>query len=215
MAEAGGAQDDFTRLRAAFGTTDLVHSLFDRFPCALRFELGGDVWPISDPLRALRAIDRARAIVATLWPDLTRVALVFVALDAIDATALSDAAEAALRDCGLDPRALTYLGGAPLAARQDLPPPAPGLCAHNHLYRADGAASAQRALWGAICAETPMRPRLVGLHPVLVDLDRRIAAHAYDDRWMDVVAMNPGALDSLAKNRASWLCDGYIKRGGV
>lgn len=207
------APDDFARLRDAFGTTDLVHSLFDRFACALRFELGADVWPISDPLRALQAMDRARAIVASLWPDLTRVALVFVALDDIDATDLTDEAETALRECGLDPRALTYLGGAPLAARQGLPPPAPGLCAHSHLYRAEGAASAHRALWGAICAETPMRPRLVDLHPVLVDPERRIAAHAYDDRWMDVVAMEPGALDSLARARSDWLCEGYVKRG--
>lgn len=195
-----------------FGGLDLVHSLYDRFQFGLRFELGGATRPVSDPLRALQAVERARVILRTLWPKPeTAWLLIFTREDARDIRALDDEAAASLMSCGLDPRAFRAIGATPKALHTPAGDPYE-IWLHIHRYAAPlDFDAADRAIWGAVAADTPIRPRFENAYPVFVDLDRRIAAHVYDDRWMDVAAATAGDIERLRRVHAEFVCASSIE----
>ena len=205
--------EDARRIEAAFGGLDLIHSLYDRFPCGLRFALGGKAQAVSDPLPFLQAVDRARAILRALWPKPSTAALlIYMREDERDARAMHSETVASLASCGLDPRMFRHIGATPktLHAADGAPYDS---WLHIHFCEAPvDCDMADRALWGAIAAETPIRPKLESCaHPVFVDFGARIAAHVYDDRWMDVVAMEADSLRVLHRRYADWIFEDHVK----
>jgi hypothetical protein len=57
----------------------------------------------------------------------------------------------------------------------------------------------------------PISPS-AGVSTYIVDLPSRLLAHVYDDRGMDVVAMERGPLQSLHAEYRPWLLDYDIDR---
>lgn len=199
----------FARIVEAFGTADLVTGLFFRFDNALRFDLGGGTAAVSDPARFSQALDRSRSVLLTLFsrPETVRL-LVFMFEDAAEERTPDPEILASLPECGLDPTALRRLGSTSSADASA------GDAAFRHCYLYDrplDAVDVTRALWGAIARETPVRPRLVGALPVFVDFDQRLLAHVYDDRLMDVVAMDGAALKAVHQLHKDWIADGCVK----
>lgn len=200
------------RIAATFGGLDLIHCLYDRFPFALRFELGGAARSVADPLRALQAVERARAILRTLWPKPEAVLLlIFTPEDGRDIRALDEETAASLMSCGLDPRAFRAIGATPKVLHT---PAGEAYEIWLHIHRYAGPLdfdAADRAIWGAVAADTPIRPKFENAYPVFVDLDRRIAAHVYDDRWMDVVGMERDAMRVLHRLHSAWIAPDHAK----
>ena len=59
-------------------------------------------------------------------------------------------------------------------------------------------------LWCAIAYEMPIAPKTPVLS-YLVDFERGILLHAYDDRGMDVTSLEPGPLLPVYRGRSAWL----------
>jgi hypothetical protein len=59
-------------------------------------------------------------------------------------------------------------------------------------------------VWCAISCEMAIEPKASVL-PYLVDLENGLAAHVYDDRGMDVTAIERKMLVPLYRNRGDWL----------
>jgi Domain of unknown function (DUF3885) len=74
-------------------------------------------------------------------------------------------------------------------------------------YDLDGdAAGRDVLLWFSISCEMAITPKAPVLS-YLADLDRNILLHVYDDRGMDVTALDREALLPLYRSRAEWLLD--------
>ena len=199
--------DPFRRLADTFGVAPLPYALFYAFPHALRFELGGEIF-CSDTeavFRFLQAFDRARAVNRELFTTSQSVS----ALISYVAGARSAGQARKVRqqvkalgighDLGQPSRIASDEEGFELDGGTfrychciDLPP---------RSYVIDA------LLWGAVSREMAIEPRLRGARLYLVDFDRGILLHAYDDRGMDVIATSPDPLLPLYETFADWLLD--------
>src|SRR5262245_3356409 len=66
---------------------------------------------------------------------------------------------------------------------------------------------AETLLWGCISAESPIKPKGGSALIYLIDFERRVILHVYDDRGMDIVAMTPEPLLPLYERFTDWLLD--------
>lgn len=62
-------------------------------------------------------------------------------------------------------------------------------------------------LWLDIANEMPVEPASHGYSIWLVDFEREVILHAYDDRGLDVISTNKAALLPLYEDFADWLLD--------
>lgn len=62
-------------------------------------------------------------------------------------------------------------------------------------------------LWASVSTYGEIRPKTRWLNIYIVDFQRRIAIHIYDDRGMDVVAMEADAVRPLYNVFSEWLFD--------
>lgn len=200
------AQKVSERLHAAFGHRRLPDGLFYRFEFALRFELGGEV--VTSAPRFLQAIDRARDIVRGAFPHLENLEVVLVRvsgarLDRSDARELR-----ALRRIGFK-RHLTSPERLPLEAGEEEfwsdcgGPPFRYLAAAE---AQDRMTDIDALIWASCTRDTDVKPR-ADLDVYLIDYARRVVAHVYDERGMDVIAMTREPLVDLYRQFGPWLLD--------
>ena len=171
----------------------------------LRFELGGEIFDnVDSPVpRALQAIERSRALFdATFGTSAALTAVV----------ASHPAAVAGPNDISDSFSALTSLGfRCPAVAEwlsnddgfddEDSAPV---------LWRSFDVTSDMAAqltlIWSSITAEmaiTPKAPATV----FFIDIDRAILFHIYDDRGLDITALDPDQLTPLFNNFNIWLLE--------
>ena len=186
-----------------FGKPELPHALFYAFEASLRFGLGSDQewhYQIDRIPRFLHSIDRARAIIRAVFAHADPVALI-----SQYGGPTWDNAErkgiAALKGAGFDVSVLKPVGDVIQADHNDgtyrrwyLTPPIP---AHE----------VDKLTWCAVTREMDIKPQARAFSIYLVDLDRQIIAHVYDDRGMDVVALQSDALRPLYHQFQDWLLD--------
>jgi hypothetical protein len=190
------------RLVAAFGTPLLTRLGFHELEFALRFEL-------SDPQLSIRrepvpsflgALDRARAIAAEAFQGRREV----TALISCFGSQVYGAKERrAVGELGRLGR-LRDLGAAECIAED------PDENIFRHVHAATIAAAGHdidTLLWASAARETRIRPRARFLDVHIVDFPRRFALRVYDDRGMDVVAMDAEPLLPLYRRFGPWLLD--------
>jgi len=193
------------RLRAAFGDRELAPATFHAFEHALRFSLEGDRMEISVIERFLTAIDRAREIGRAAFSSTRQLAVV------VEAWAEGSASRILRR--GLARLARLGLGSFDLAFAERTEPQTD--------YREDFGKPLWRwrwclettevertldtVLWLACSREMAIEPRLRGFSLLLIDFDRAVLINVYDDRGMDVAAMNPKEIASLCSRFRTWL----------
>ncbi len=196
------------RLLDRFGV-DSLDALFYGAKWALRFELGGD-WDVEGGQvpRMLQALDRARAVTEAVFGE-------------------SRTVEAVIRTWGrrrTGPRSSTFRR---LAAMGFRPKPVyEGRYRHpddeagepyTHFFLAGPTRLSDRAtlIWDACASEIGVEPAspLVGVDSIgqfvslLVDFERGLLVHVYDDRGMDVIAVDREALRPLYARFNDWLRD--------
>ncbi|RJF87697.1 DUF3885 domain-containing protein [Oleomonas cavernae] len=186
-----------------FGKPELSHALFYAFEVGLRLRLGSDQdwhYQIDRIPRFLHSIDRARAIIRAVFAPTDPVALI----SQYGGPAWGNAERkgiAALKAAGFDVGVLKPAGDVIQDDHDDgtyrrwyLTPPLP---AHE----------VDKLTWCAVSGEIDVKPQASAFKIYLVDPDRKVIAHVYDDRGMDVVALEPDTLRPLYRQFQGWLLD--------
>ncbi len=193
------------RLEAAFGVPELPHALFHALPNALRFDLGGEHSVATDPVRRfLQGIDRARSICRAAFAGSKSVEVVASLYGAAQRGKPERRALRRLDQAGFNSGRLKSLESIPQNDAGYLAEH--GCDLHRHWFGAtlsDPNADIDRLLWCAIADELPIEPSAT-LDIYFVDFQRRLIAHPYDDRGMDVAAGSPRPLAPIAAKFASW-----------
>lgn len=197
--------DPIEAIDAAFGWRGFPRGLFYHASFGLRFELGGD---LEGPLRFVQALDRARAVASALFSESqTLVATVSfygeeratrrrsAAIQQLEQIGFRHPFEAPAKVAENDQDHIAEFGG-------DL---------YRHWYAANftnDEASVTALLWASISREMDIRPKARWVDTIhLVDIKKRLALTAYDDRGMDVIGPSKPALSSIYSSFNSWLLD--------
>lgn len=178
---------------------------FQNSPFWLRFELGGEVLGNRDqPVpRFLQAFHRAKTLCDALFAQSDSVIAILAAArcSADDLFAPAENAMAVLEAMGFRPPPPSGQWTAPLIPNDD---DAPVLDWHamdlaDHVSR-------DTLVWNAIVYEMPLTPKAPVLS-WLVDFYRGVMAHIYDDRGMDIHALDRESIAPLYRQFATWLLD--------
>lgn len=182
------------RMERAFGSKLFQPAAFYAFEHALRFALAGDAAGTAP--RFLRAMDRARAVAELAFRGSRSLSAVAIGADGEGRSRRRRAAMADLQELGFR----AEFG--PIEWPDD---------AGSSLRIADFAArmpDIEAVLWPCAAREMGVTPAAPWLGRVyLVDFDRRLALHVYDDRGMDVFAMSREPLQPLYDGFGPWLLD--------
>jgi hypothetical protein len=191
---------------SAFGCESFPDAMFYEFESALRFDLGGDIE--STVPRFLRAFDRARAVVQSVLAASEELAVFamhfggadkrtrrdfqsFQSLQAMGASLAFSRPEKTFENDEGHIREFGY-----------------DLC--RYWYRANVAKDVSIIdilVWAGVACEMPVTPKARWLIFYIVDFKRRLAIHIYDDRGMDIVAMDKATLKPFYVQFGDWLLD--------
>jgi hypothetical protein len=174
------------------------------FKYGLRFELGDQVKSIVP--RFLQSIDRARAIAKAALERSDKLScIVWQYGEAPRAPRRKEFS--VLRDLGFpgvfERPCRTFEGDAEHIRQYGV-----DLC--RYWYESEfsnEAAMVDSLLWASVSTYGEIRPKTRWLNIYIVDFQRRIAIHIYDDRGMDVVAMEADAVRPLYNVFSEWLFD--------
>ncbi|MFK0382906.1 DUF3885 domain-containing protein [Agrobacterium sp. NPDC090273] len=189
------------RVFEVFGWSGFPYALFYQTDFALRFNLGDDISEV--PACFLQAMDRSRAILSALFHGSTHLTAVIDYLDRERRTSRAGRSFSALSAMG-------FKGKFGPAERTELDDED---CEDRRRYWHEAEFpndpdQINALLWASITQELPMEPRIrkfLRIH--IVDFQRGIAATAYDDRGMDIVALNRATLQPLYDQFGTWLLD--------
>lgn len=176
-------------------------------PFSIRFELGGQTFGNDAPVpRFLQAFGRAKCIAQEVFEASAQTLGIVGAWPnpALDIFAPAEDGFEALGAAGFTLEPMSEWQ-APLwpdqAEDEDRMP---------HRWRAfdvtDDEAQRDVLLWCAVSMEMAVRPKAPVLS-FLADFDRNILLHVYDDRGMDVTALDPETLLPVYRRRRDWLLD--------
>lgn len=194
------------RLAQVFGWEDLPRPLFYECDFALRFELGGD--HEMGPNRLLQAMDRARAIASLVFAEAETLTLIVPFYSRRTKAVAPSALIKALKK-------LEISGGS--GATKRIAPrdsdhaenAADGW--HRFLFSFDMANSPDQIsslIWAAVINEMGVWPRFSAIAKnYILDFERGVAMHIYDDRGMDLVAIRPALLRPCYESFNSYLLD--------
>jgi hypothetical protein len=196
------------RLQTRFGFEGLPDAIFHRAPFGLRFELG-DEWAVETDqvTRFLQAMDRSRAVCEAAFAD-SKTVLAVLRLWGTRRPSPRARTLRRLASMGFRP-ALTF-GCA--YAEPDAEPPV----IRTYFYESGPTTAADRAvlLWDACATEIGVEPssEFMGVAPdqfgsLLVDFERGVLVHVYDDRGMDVIGADLDVLRPLYHQFGDWLAD--------
>jgi hypothetical protein len=202
-------QDVLARIETAFGHRGFPTPLFYTFPIGLRFELGVGKGVVP---RFVSAFTRSRRIAHALFehaPSLTVVWVRHQSPGTLENVPVEDSR--ALKE------ALGFDGafGRAVAGVVSKRGGSPGDAVQAYWFAAevpDWREQIDGILWSSCAREMAIRPRGIPGMFYLVDFERRLALHVYDDRGMDVVAMNHAAIARLYHDFGDWLLDYDRKR---
>jgi hypothetical protein len=192
------------RIHQAFGWAGFPDALFFEAEHALRFDLGGDI--AMNPLRFLQAMDRARAVAEVFFQDSQQVSAVACYYSGERRSNSGFAALRALEKIGFD----TKFGAVEKVKLDDLSYISQfgeDLCKYWQVADFNNNTQQFASLfWASISREMDIQPKARWLDSIyIVDFDRRIAVHVYDDRAMDAISAEPEILQCLFDKFKGWL----------
>lgn len=165
-------------------------------PYRLRFELGGETWNnITQPVpRFLQAFQRAQAIANALFSNSTTIVSIIASWKAGNSYQN-------LQALGFTKALTLNEWTAPFLDKKDA-----------ELYdwsasEIQNTAMRDTLIWSAIVAEMPIEPSATGCMSFLVDFEKGLMLDIYDDRGMDVYALNITYIESLYLQFDNWLLD--------
>lgn len=196
-------QNILTRIETAFGYRGFPIPLFNAFPIALRFELGVGEGVVP---HFVSAFTRSRQIAHALFEhatSLTVVLLRYKSPGALESVSVEE--HRVLKET-------LGFGGAfgPAVAGERERGGSPEDVVQPYWFAAEVTHWREQIdgiLWSCCAQEMAIKPRGVPGRFYLVDFERRLAMNVYDDRGMDVVAMDRAAIAPLYHDFGDWLLD--------
>ncbi len=194
------------RLAQVFGWEDFPRPLFYECDFALRFELGGD--HEMGPNRLLQAMDRARAIASLVFAEAETLTIMVP----FHSRRTKEVAPSALIKALKKLEIIGKNGAAKRMALRDSDDAenvADGW--RRFIFSFDMANSPDQIsslIWAAVIEEMGVRPRFSAIAKnYILDFERGVAMHIYDDRGMDLVAIRPALLRPCYESFNSYLVD--------
>jgi hypothetical protein len=178
---------------------------FEGSPFRLRFELGGEVHGSDEPApRFIQALGRARQIASDLFEGTPHLhGIVGCWTDsARDLFAPAEDGFAALEAVGFRSQSIAEW-------RTPADPGDDGYdaeCVWRAFDLTGRQADRDVLLWCAVAYEIGIEPK-APIQSYLVDFARGVLLHVYDDRGIDVTALEPEPLLDLHRSRDAWLLD--------
>ncbi|MFV1528941.1 MULTISPECIES: DUF3885 domain-containing protein [unclassified Phaeobacter] len=192
------------RFESDFTLAEFPHGMFYKFDIGLRFELGGEGSPTSRPLkRFAQAFSRADAVSSSLFNKSSSLWL----LSSTYGT--ERPAKRRLKPyklCGLTKSSFEYLGATPQKDSDHVDAPGSDLFRHWDVAKLVDKEQLREVLWLTLGSELGIKPT-VHADTYIVDFEKSIALHPYDDRGMDVVSMDKENLAHLYDDHKSWLLE--------
>ncbi len=196
--------DVIAKMQSIFGLPAFPDAMFYHFETALRFELGGDVFSVQRrPIkRFLQAVTRAVAIAEAVFSSSARLSLMVSHYDQPKPRAANFRG---IDSSGLTRRDFTLLASVPQGDAEYAAQFGEDLFLHYFVYSGDAREILADILWLALAKEMPISPKTRWLSYYFVDFDRGICLHPYDDRGMDLVAMDVAPLAPIYDAFEDWL----------
>jgi Domain of unknown function (DUF3885) len=196
--------DVIAKVQSIFGVPAFPDAMFYQFDAALRFELGGEVFAVQKrPIkRFLRAVTRAVAVAEAVFLTSGPLTLLVSHYDRKKPTA---AKFRGIEASGLTRRDFTLLASAPQNDAEHLAPFGEDVFRHQFVYKGDARGVLTDVLWLALAKEMPISPDMRWLSVYFIDFERGICLHPYDDRGMDLVAMDTALLAPIYNAFGNWL----------
>ncbi|MFT6605453.1 MAG: hypothetical protein ACJA2X_000629 [Halocynthiibacter sp.] len=190
------------RFETDFNFVEFPHGMFYQFDIGLRFELGGEENPTSRPLkRFTQAFSRADAISSKVFSNSSSLWLLSSTYGP------EPPAKRRLKpykSCGLTKSSFEYLGATPQKDNDHIEEFGSDLHRHWDAAKLVDGEQLREVLWLTLGSELGIKPT-VHADTYIVDFDRSIVLHPYDDRGMDVVSMDKKHLVHLYDHHKSWL----------
>lgn len=194
------------RIKDVFGWEGFPAALFYQAKYGLRFDLGGEL--SEDPVRFLQAIDRARVLSEAVFQRSATVSVVVSYHAEARRTSGPAASFKKLSDMGFRApfdafdRVATNDADYIKAFGSDL---------YRYWHAAEIVNEPSQLsilLWACVAREGPVTPKARRLEDIyIVDFERGVAAHVYDDRGMDLIANDEEKLQDVYDRFAGWLLD--------
>ncbi len=196
--------DVIAKLQSVFGLSVFPDALFYRFEAALRFELGGETFSVNGrPLqRFLQAVIRAISVAEAVFEKSSSITLL---VSHYDRPKPSAAKFRGITATGLARKDFSLVASTAQNDDEYRADFGEDLFLHQFVYNGDARHVLADVLWLAVAKEMPIRPEVRWLSVYLVDFDRGICLHPYDDRGMDLVVMDPATLAPIYRAFGDWL----------
>lgn len=192
------------RFKTDFTPAEFPHGMFYNCDIGLRFELGGEENSTSRPLkRFAQALSRADAVSSSVFSKSSSVWL----LSSTYGTELP--AKKRLKPykfCGLTKSSFEYLGATPQLDNNHIQTFGSDLYRHWDVAKLADIGQLHEVLWLTLGSELGIKPTVYA-DIYIVDFEKSIALHPYDDRGMDVVSMDEENLAHLYDKHKSWLLE--------
>lgn len=185
---------------------------FRASPFSLRFELGGETFGDDAPVpRFTQAFDRATKVAQDVFELSDRVFALVAAFSGLadDISAPGRDGFGALAAAGFRSRPMREWRAPTWPSRPGQEDRAP--CDWRSFDLGGDPVQRDVLLWCAISSEIAVEPK-ASVSSFLADPDRKILLHVYDDRGMDVTALEREALLTTYRSRQAWLLDHDRKR---
>ncbi|MFT3690471.1 DUF3885 domain-containing protein [Paenirhodobacter sp.] len=194
------------RIRDVFGWNCFPDSLFYEAKYALRFDLGGEM--PSHPLRFLRAMDRAREVAATVFEQSLNLTAIVCYYDGERRSSRAASSFKALAQIGFQAE-FSKPERIPLNDRDYIAEFGEDLCAYWCSAEMKRSCEDRDALlWACTAREIGIFPKARWLSRIyIVDFDRGVVLNVYDDRGMDLAALDPDKLRPAYHAFSEWLLD--------
>jgi hypothetical protein len=200
------SQSVLDRIEASFGMRGFPQPLFYSYENALRFDLAGDHEGVA--ARFVQAVVRARTVAAALFAE-SELLFAVVCHDSTPSWGPRVTRSwRALKRIGF---AASFLNDTPVPHndRETIRDLGEDLYSYWSIAECrNEPAEIDALLWACIARELGVAPKARWLGRIyIVDFDRGLVLHAYDDRGMDVLGMEADLVRPLYEQFGPWLLD--------
>lgn len=198
-------------IQQAFGIEELPRNLFYSLDQALRFELGGKEFGTDRPMRRFaQAYQRSQTVSEAFFKNS---AGVFLFLSSYGEEQPDRKSLKPLKFCGLKPKDFQYFSKTPQQDDEHIAEYGSDIFRNFYFTKLKDKATIPEILWLGIASEMGIRPRFQGSTTAyLVDPEKGLILHLYDDRGMDLVAVEKAALGAIFVEFRKWLLDSDLDR---
>lgn len=197
-------EDIIAKINKQFGVNELPQALFYSFDHALRFELGGASVGTDRPMRRFfQAYQRSVAVSQRFFENSSDV---FVLLSSYGMEQPDKKRLKNLKLCGIKRSESQYVHKTPQQDDDHIAAFGCDIFRHWDIAKLKDRQTISEILWLGIAREMGIKPSFFGSTTAyLVDPDKGLVLHLYDDRGMDLIAIEKAPLKDLYLNFNDWL----------